>query len=175
MFLPQFCHAQDARIRWLEGEGYMKRKFVHAILLGLMFTSLSAAADENSNQGQSANLAGSWQISWEARIGTETGTINLRQDGAQLMGEYSGPAGTAAASGTVEGKNVLLKLEFPGKYSYVLEFSGLAESEKMSGKFAVGRMKDGYDSHGENARPTDYSWKATRMAAKSSAANAGRK
>jgi len=136
--------------------------FLLCVLVSL--TSVVAAAEKSSGTDQTANLAGNWQLQWEARIATEKGPVRFQQTGAKLTGVYSGPAGTAAVSGTVDGKKVSFTLEFPGKYSYSLVFTGLVEDDKMSGKFAVGNMKDGYDSHGENARTTDYSWKAMRSA-----------
>jgi hypothetical protein len=146
----------------------VKRHSLLSILLlfGVLvsLTSLVAAAEESSSPDQPVNMAGNWQLQWEARIATEKGLVRFQQTRAKLTGVYSGPAGTAAVSGTVDGKKISFTLEFPGKYSYGLVFTGLVGDDKMNGKFAVANMKDGYDSHGENARPTDYSWKAMRSA-----------
>ncbi len=143
----------------------MKRHSLLSILLLLGFlVSLTSVIAAEESSDQTANLAGNWQIQWEARIATEKGLVRFQQTGAKLTGVYSGPAGSATVSGTVDGKKVSFTLEFPGKYFYSLVFTGLVEDDKMNGKFAVANMKDGYDSHGENARPTDYSWKAMRSA-----------
>jgi hypothetical protein len=145
----------------------VRRHFLFPILflLGVLvsLTTLCAVAEEPTGPDQRAKVAGSWQISWEARIATEKGTVHFQQDGTKLTGTYNGPAGSPSVSGTVDGKKVSFTFGFPGKYPYSLVFSGLVENDKMNGEFTVGDMKDGYDSHGENARPTDYSWKATRM------------
>lgn len=33
----------------------------------------------------------------------------------------------------------------------------------MAGKFEIEGLKDGYDWHGENVRPSNYSWTAVRQ------------
>jgi hypothetical protein len=140
----------------------VKRHFFFPGVL-LLLTAVLAAAQDHSRVDQPVNVAGNWQLSWEARIGTERANVHFQQDGANLTGVFHGPLGSPTVSGTVQGKNVTFTLEFSGKYPFTLTFTGPVEGDKMSGKFGVGGVDTGYDPQGENARPTDYSWKATRI------------
>jgi hypothetical protein len=124
-----------------------------------MLTSNLAAAGDN----QPVKLTGKWQLSWEARIGTESGAMQLEQVDSKLTGSYQGHLVSSKLSGTVQDKNVTLNLDFAGAHPFTIIFTGTVDGDKMGGKFSIGGAKDGYDSYGENARPTDYSWKAIRQ------------
>ncbi|HZW81249.1 MAG TPA: hypothetical protein VFF50_12320 [Candidatus Deferrimicrobiaceae bacterium] len=121
-------------------------------------SSIAATADEKA----SANVAGKWELSWEARLGTEHGTVRLEQIDSKLSGTYEGRLGSPKVSGNVAGQNVILKLEFQGAHPFALVFNGNVAGDRMQGKFDVQGVAAGYDSHGENAHPTDYSWTAVR-------------
>jgi hypothetical protein len=125
----------------------------------LLLASCSAFAAQN----QPAAVAGKWQLSWEARLGTERGTVLLEQQESKLSGTYQGRLGSPKVSGNIEGKNVVLNLDFPGSHPFTLVFKGIVEGDKMAGKFDVRGVPAGYDSHGENAHPTNYSWTAVRQ------------
>jgi hypothetical protein len=137
------------------------RHFLLPILIGVLFSTGFAAAEERPDQP--ANVAGNWQIQWEARLGTEKATVRFQQDGTKLTGVFHGNLGSPTVSGTVQGKNVNFTFEFTGKYPFSLIFTGPVKGDKMSGKFAVGGVVGGYDPQGENAHSTDYSWRATRI------------
>jgi hypothetical protein len=142
----------------------VNRYFSLSILILLSaLLSLCAVAQEHPDVDQPANVAGNWQISWEARIGAEKATVRFQQEGAKLTGVFHGQLGSPAVFGTVQGKNVSFTLEFTGKYPFTLTFTGPLDGDKMGGKFAVGGVQGGYDPQGENARPSDYSWKAIRI------------
>ncbi|MGA9980106.1 MAG: hypothetical protein WBQ08_15920 [Candidatus Sulfotelmatobacter sp.] len=118
-----------------------------------------------------ASLAGKWQISWEARLGTARGTVQLEQVESKLNGSYQGPLGTPKVSGTVEGKNVKFTLDFQGAHPFSLIFTGVVDGDKMAGKFEIGGVPGGYDQHGENVRPSNYSWTAVRQPEAAAARN----
>jgi hypothetical protein len=124
-----------------------------------LLTSIFAAAGDT----QSVNLAGKWQFSWEARIGTESGTLRLEQADSKLTGGYQGHLVSSNLSGTIQGNNVSFNLDFAGAHPFTIIFTGTVDGDKMAGKFSIGGSKDGYDSYGENARRTDYSWRAIRQ------------
>lgn len=113
-------------------------------------------------QDKPANVSGKWQLSWEARLGTARGELQLQQTESKLNGSFQGPLGAPRVSGTMEGKNVTLTLDFQGPRPFSLVFKGLIDGDKMAGKFSVKGVEEGYDSHGENARPSTYSWTAVR-------------
>jgi hypothetical protein len=118
-------------------------------------------------QTRSANssLTGKWQISWEARNGTERDSLQLEQTESKLSGTFQGKLGSPKVSGSVDGSQVVLQLDFPGPHSYTLQFTGTIDSDKMkmSGKFGVPGIDQAYDWHGENVRPTNYTWSAIRQ------------
>jgi hypothetical protein len=109
-----------------------------------------------------ANVTGKWQISWEARIGTQRGTVQFQQTGSALTGSFEGGLGSPAVSGHVEDRSIFFTLEFPGSHPFTIAFSGSITGDAMAGKFDIDGMQDGYDWHGENARSTNYSWTGTR-------------
>jgi hypothetical protein len=125
----------------------------------LVFTSAFGA----SAAKPAAVVAGNWQFSWEARMGTESGTLQLEQNDSKLSGSYKGHINAPRVTGTVEGNQVNLSLEFARAHPFTIIFTGKVDGDKMSGKFEIEGMKNGYDSHGENVRPSNYSWKATRI------------
>jgi hypothetical protein len=117
-------------------------------------------------QRKATNASGKWQISWEARIGTERDTIQLDQLGSKLTGSFQGRLGNPGVSGNVEGNQISLRLDFPAKQAYSaysLVFTGTIDGNKMSGKFEVPGVDRAYDFHGENVRPSNYTWSAIRL------------
>ena len=115
------------------------------------------------SQTKSVNVSGKWQISWEARIGTERDTIQLEQTESKLSETLEGKLGSPKVSGNVDGTHVSLRLDFPGAQPYTLLFTGTIDGVKMSGKFEVPGVDRAYDFHGENVRPTNYTWSAVRQ------------
>jgi|SRR5580658_575487 hypothetical protein len=134
-------------------------RFCLLFLLASCFAATFAAAAEN----KPANLAGKWQLSWEARLGTERGTMQLEQVDTTLTGSYHGHLDAPRITGNVEGKNITLKLEFQRAHPFTIVFTGRVDGDKMAGKFEIQEVPDGYDWHGENARPSNYSWTAVRQ------------
>jgi hypothetical protein len=132
---------------------------IHLCLCCLALASSFAFAGE----GEAPDLAGKWQLSWEARLGTETGTMHLEQADSNLTGSYQGHFSSSKLSGTVQDKNITLNLYFQGAHPFAMVFTGTVDGDKMTGKFSVGGAKDGYDAYGENAHPTNYSWTAVRQ------------
>jgi hypothetical protein len=136
-----------------------KTRFLNFLLPVLMLTSAFATTADNT----ALIVTGRWQLSWEARMGTERGALQLEQTDSGLAGSFQGGVfGSPKVSGKVEGKNVILNLEFHRAHSFTLVFTGTVDGDKMTGKFEIQGMNDGYDWHGENARPTNYSWTAVR-------------
>jgi hypothetical protein len=127
-------------------------------VLFLFALHLSVAA-----QTKPTNVSGKWQISWEARVGTERDTIQLEQTESKLTGTFQGKLGSPKVSGNVDGKHITLRLDFPGSQPYTLLFTGTIDGDKMSGSFEVPGVDKAYDWHGENVRSTNYTWSAIRQ------------
>jgi len=137
----------------------------------LVFAVMFAQASVGETTGKPASVRGKWQISWEARLGTAHGTVQLEQVKSTLTGSYQGQLGTPKVSGTVEGNNVSFTLDFQGAHPFSLIFKGVLDGDKMAGKFEIGGVEGGYDQHGENARPSNYTWTAIRQPDASAARN----
>jgi len=110
-----------------------------------------------------ATLAGKWSISWQARLGTERGTIQFQQQGTHLTGLYRGHASQCQVSGNLKDANISFNLECAGKTPYTIQFTGTLQAAKMTGTFQLKGFKDAYDQHGENVQSTDYKWTAARI------------
>jgi hypothetical protein len=135
------------------------KRLLSLFVLVLIWTAWATSVAED----QPVNVTGKWQISWEARIGTEQGVVQFQQTGKALTGTFQGGHGAPKVSGNLEGKDILFTLEFPGSHPFTIVFSGSVSDDKMAGKFHLQGMEDGYDWHGENARSTNYSWNGIRQ------------
>jgi autotransporter translocation and assembly factor TamB len=144
----------------------MKIRFFFILILLSMTHLLSQA------QAKPTTLTGKWQISWEARIGTERDTIQLDETGSKLTGTFQGKLGDPKVSGNVDGTNISLRLDFPGAKPYSIVFTGTIDGDKMSGKFEIPGVDGAYDFHGENIRPSNYTWSAVRLPDANSASTA---
>jgi hypothetical protein len=144
---------------WVQGENRMKIKTrLFLLSVSMLIVTCSFAATNEKAPG----VSGKWQLSWEARIGTETGTMQLEQADSKLSGSYRGHLTAPKISGTVEGNNISFSLEFQRTHPFTILFTGTINGDKMAGKFEIKDYPNGYDSHGENVRPSNYSWTAVR-------------
>jgi hypothetical protein len=123
-----------------------------------------------ASNGKNPVLAGKWRLSWEARIGTESGTMLLEQSDSKLTGNYRGHITAPKIEGAVAGNKVTLNLEFQRAQPFTIIFTGTIDGDKMSGKFEIKDYPNGYDAHGENVRPSNYSWNAVRLPDETSSA-----
>jgi hypothetical protein len=151
-------------MKMMEGVTMMKTNRWLRVLLLLLTSCVAAASFAAARENEPANLTGKWQLSWEARLGTESGTMQLEQVDSTLTGSYHGHLDAPRITGTVEAKNITLKLQFQRAHPFTIVFTGTIDGDKMAGKFEIQEVPDGYDWHGENARPSNYSWTAVRQA-----------
>lgn len=139
-------------------------RIIVAIVVVLMSCLVTSA--ENPSTHADVNLTGTWQLSWEGRIGTERGILQLQQNGDAITGKLQNHMGHPSVSGSIHGRNVSLNIAFESAHPFTIAFTGAVEggveAKKMSGKFEIQGMTDGYDWHGENAHNTNYSWTASR-------------
>jgi hypothetical protein len=117
----------------------------------------------------SLSVEGKWQLSWQARMGMEKGVLTLQQTGVKLRGNFHSELGSPTVSGAIQGQNISFELHFEGKQHFAIAFTGKIDGAKMNGKFVIDGMMDGYDQHGENVQPTNYSWTATALDGKQGA------
>jgi hypothetical protein len=114
--------------------------------------------------GDQANVAGTWQVSWQVRLGTARATVQLKQDGSTLSGTFQEMAVSSNLTGGIQGKNISFDVHFPGPRPYTIEFTGTVDGEKISGKsFAKGVEGAGaYLGHGGEVVQPDHPWTASR-------------
>ena len=96
-----------------------------------------------AGENQAANVSGKWELSWEARIGTERCIVKIDQADSKLVGTYQGRLGSPKISGNVEGKNISLKLDFQGAHPFALVLTGTVDGDSMSGKFEIDGVEGG--------------------------------
>jgi hypothetical protein len=108
--------------------------FVLALSIGVSFL----AQDSEQSKAELTNVAGKWQLSWKGVMWqTRRGTLQIRQDGSKLSGEFVGDksfplSGSFPIAGTVEGNKV--SFSFEPMAGMKIGFTGTVEDQKMSGK-----------------------------------------
>jgi hypothetical protein len=96
-----------------------------------------------------AQVAGTWAVTFEGRNGSLTQTLTLQQDGGRIKGTLEGRRGPAPLEGTVRGNKIsfTVKREFRDR-AVTLEYTGTVEQDVMKGTVHGGRF--------------DREWTATR-------------
>jgi hypothetical protein len=111
----------------------MKRNvLLLALALGcgvlLLWQGRAKAAEET------ANVAGSWEMTFQGRRGTMTQTLKIEQDGGTIKGTLTGRRGESPLEGSVTGNKIsfTVKRETP-RGTFTLEYSGTVEGDSMKG------------------------------------------
>jgi len=140
------------------------QKVFSSILVLVFSLTLSLHAQEST---RSANVAGSWQISWQGHRGNEQGALHLQQEGDKLTGTLVGPRGSSELTGTVQGSNISFNVEMQGRRSFTLAFTGTVDGDKMSGTLQPkgGEAEEGHAGH--RGGQGNHNWSATRQQGKS--------
>jgi hypothetical protein len=104
-------------------------------------------------QDQPANVAGTWQITWQGRNGAVTQTLTFTQDGTNLTGTMHGDRGDTPVTGTITGNGI----DFTAKRStpngdFTSEYKGTVTGDSIKGTVMMG----------QNSRD----WSATRQVPK---------
>jgi hypothetical protein len=133
-FLPQSKKA-ITRIRNISQpaieEAAMDRKILSGVLLIVLgITSSVFAQQESQDASDSANVAGTWHVSWQGRRGSRKGVLEIQQNGSKLTGKFQAQGHSAPLTGSVQGNNVSFSAE--GE-RMKLEFTGTIERDKMTG------------------------------------------
>jgi hypothetical protein len=110
-------------------------------------------------------VAGSWQVSWQGRLGTEEGVLHLQREGAKLTGTFEDLHGSSPLTGTMDEKTISFDVKFKGTRPFTTRFTGTADGEKITGTSqAVGVEGGGaFLGHpGEIVHP-EHPWTAKRV------------
>jgi opacity protein-like surface antigen len=145
-----------------------KQRFF-VFLLMLASSILPAAADNAAVQSsavQASNISGRWEVSWQARLGTDQAVVELQQSGSKLTGTFRDPHHTCPLSGTIDGKNISFEVEFQAARPYTIGFKGTVDGEKISGTSQAQNVggKGAYLGHGGEIVQPEHPWTATRPA-----------
>ena len=129
-----------------------------------------AVENKTSNapsHAQPADLSGDWQVSWEVRLGTDSGTLHLQQSGTKLTGTLKDLHGLSPVSGTVDENRISFDAQFQGKYPFTTRFTGHLNNGKLEGTSeATGVTGSGgaFLGHGGEVVHPEHPWTATRVA-----------
>jgi hypothetical protein len=145
-----------------------QRFFVFLLMLASSILPAAAAGDAavQSSAVQSPNVSGRWEVSWQARLGTDQAVVELQQSGSKLTGTFRDPHHTCPVSGTIEGKNISFEVEFQAARPYTIAFKGTLDGEKISGTSQAQNVggKGAYLGHGGEIVEPEHPWTATRPA-----------
>ena len=137
----------------------MIKRLFPIVLVSLLAVPLLLAQDAQSNQSQSTNVGGAWQVSWQGREGSQQATMQLQQDGSKLSGTFQGPRGSSPVTGSVDGNNISFNVQMQGRRgAMTLAFTGTIDGNKMSGTI---QPQGGREGHGGGQG--NRSWSAVRQ------------
>jgi len=109
----------------------MNRKLLSGIFVAILgIASCLVAQDQAVPNAGPANVAGTWQLSWQGKRGDRDGTLAIRQDGSKLDGTFDMKGKSGPLSGKVDGNRVSFLAE--GKKGTVT-FQGTVDGNSMSG------------------------------------------
>jgi hypothetical protein len=98
---------------------------------GRAVLSSAAAQDTPRESGAAPNLSGNWQMSWTTEKGKQRQvTIEIKQQGNKLSGNFESERGSASLKGTLQGDQVSFSVKMPRRQA---SFTGKVDGNKMSG------------------------------------------
>lgn len=140
-------------------------KQLYSIVFTFLLTApLVFAQDSQSNNSPPANVGGAWQISWQARNGTQQATMQIQQDGSKLSGTFDDASGSSSLTGNVAGNKVSFNVQVEGR-PMTLAFTGTIDGDKMSGTFHPqgGGGGGGGGRGGRGGAQGNYTWSGVRQ------------
>lgn len=96
-------------------------------------------------QDKPIDVSGSWALTVETAGGTGSPSVDLKQDGETLTGNYSSQVfGEQKVTGTIKGNAITFGFTttFEGS-SMTVTYSGTADASTMKGKVTVGDLGEG--------------------------------
>jgi hypothetical protein len=167
------------RLTHLEKELAVTHRLLLAVFLLLasaVIVSIPSAGGQTPDNSVSSDAAkpldvsGTWQVSWQGRLGSEQCTLQLQQDGAKLTGTLQDVHGLWSLSGAVVGKQISFDVQFQGPRPFTTRFTGTADKTADTAKIegtsqAVGVGGAGaYLGHAGEVVQPEHPWTAKRVA-----------
>jgi hypothetical protein len=113
----------------------LRRLFI-ALLASTAVIAAALAAD--------ANVAGEWEFQVETQAGTGTPHFSLKQEGANVTGNYKGQLGEAPVTGTVKGNELTLNFKVSAQGSdLAITYVGTVDGDTIKGKVTLGELGEG--------------------------------
>jgi hypothetical protein len=140
----------------------MFKRLYPIVFILLLAAPLLLAQDSESTNSQPANIGGAWQISWQARSGTQQATMQVQQDGSKLSGTFQDSSGSSPVTGNIAGNNVSFSVQIQGR-PMTLAFTGTINGDKMSGAFQP--QGGGSGRGGRGGGQGNHTWSAVRQQA----------
>lgn len=112
-----------------------------ALCLGLPALLLA----HGSRQDTPVDVAGNWALTVETAGGTGSPSVELKQDGETLTGNYSSQVfGEQKVTGTIKGNAITFGFttSFQGS-TVTVTYTGTADATTMKGKVTVGDLGEG--------------------------------
>ena len=143
----------------------MNQRFLLLLLPILALTMCFAAAAEDPATSPT-DVSGKWQISWQARIGTEQATVELRQAGDKVSGTFKDLHGSEALTGRLQGKQLTFEVQFDGPRPFTIGFAGKVDGDKMTGTSQAKNVgtSGAYLGHGGEVVQPEHPWTGQRVA-----------
>lgn len=138
----------------------MIKRLYPIVFICLLAAPLLLAQDSESNNSQPANIGGAWQISWQARGGSQQATMQIQQDGSKLSGTFQDSGGSSPLTGSVAGNNVSFSVQIQGR-PMTLAFTGTIDGDKMNGTFQP--QGGGSGRGGRGGGQGNHSWSGVRQ------------
>ena len=107
-------------------------------------------------------MAGKWRISWDVRLGTVRGILDLKQTAHGVSGTFEEYGKSYPVSGTIQGKNITFEIPFDGPRPYTIEFTGTVEGDKIAGTSQLKGGAVGFLGHAGEVDEPQRPWTATR-------------
>lgn len=106
----------------------------------MVATLLLIAAPMLAVAAETANVAGTWEVTWDAQEGPQTVTIAFIQDGEKLTGTYTDPGEhTSPVTGEVKGHAIEFAVDVESDEGvYTLTFHGTVQDDSMRGTMSPG-------------------------------------
>ena len=140
----------------------MTKRLYLVVFISLLAASLLLAQNSESNS-QPANIAGSWQISWQGRGGSRQATMQVQQDGSKLSGTFQDESGSSQLAGSIAGNKVSFSVQIQGR-PMAVAFTGAVDGDKMSGTFQPqGGGGGGGGRGGHGGGQGNHSWTGVRQ------------
>lgn len=117
-------------------------------------TLLLATAPLLAAAAEAVDVAGSWEVTWEAEGGPQDVTVVFTQEGEKLTGTYTEPGELPSpVAGEVKGHAIEFAVDVETEDGvYTLTFRGTVHDDAMRGTMTAG------------SDPNVYEWTATRTA-----------